>query len=158
MRKWLATFPCNSGFRAIRQLAFRNFHGPEQIKGYELIALCPNLRSLNIMFGDEFADPGMVPSLSIKSLSISVNAYESLDNIILIHQLHKLLQIPKLKRLDFGFHDWKHPMSNERARQVKAWLGVKFQGDGKKVHIVCKQMMYIHDSDESEMCSWQPYD
>lgn len=142
LRTWLATFPSASGYAAIRQVAFRNFHGPEQIKGYELIALCPNLLHLDIMLGDEFADPGTVPSLAISSLSSSVNAYESLDNIILMHQLHRLLKIPRLERLDFGFHDWETPLSNHRARQVMEWLRVKFRAQGREVHIHCRQMLY----------------
>jgi hypothetical protein len=142
MHKWLATFPSELGYRSIQQLAFRNFHGPEQIKGYELIALCPKLRYLDVMLGDEYSDPGTVPSLAFSSLSSSVNAYESLDNIILIHQLHRLVDIPNLELLEFGFHDWEERISNDRARQIKEWLKVKFQAKGKDVHVVCKQMQW----------------
>jgi hypothetical protein len=142
IRKWLATFPSEVGYRSIQQLAFRNFHGPEQIKGYELIALCPNLRYLNIMFGDEYSDPGTVPSLAISSLSSHVNAYESLDNIIIIHQLHRLLEIPNLEVLEFGFHDWELGVSSHRARQVKEWFKAKFQARGKYLLVVCKQMQW----------------
>jgi hypothetical protein len=152
LRRWLATFPAGLGYGSIHELSFRNFHGPEQIKGYELIALCPNLRYLQLMLGDEFSDPGTVPSLAIKSLSSSVNAYESLDNIILIHQLRKLTDIPKLELLEFGFHDWEQPISCDRARQVKEWLKVKFRAKGRDVHVVCKQMrwngMYTTDNDD----------
>ncbi|CAO2654973.1 Nn.00g117060.m01.CDS01 [Neocucurbitaria sp. VM-36] len=152
LRKWLVTFPSDSGFRAIRQLAFRNFDGPEQIKGYELIALCPNIRTLDIMFGDEYADPGTIPLLdimfgdadpgtipssAIDSLISSVNAYESLDNIISMHQLYRLVQVPHLERLHFGFHDWEQPISIDRARQVMEWLRIEFQAKGKTVHIEC---------------------
>jgi|TARA_R110002003_G_scaffold232_12_gene16819 hypothetical protein len=152
LRRWLATFPAGLGYGSIQELSFRNFHGPEQIKGYELIALCPNLRYLQLMLGDEFSDPVTVPSLAIKSLSSSVNAYESLDNIILIHQLRKLTDIPKLELLEFGFHDWEQPISCDRARQVKEWLKVKFRAKGRDVHVVCKQMrwngMYTTEDDD----------
>ncbi|KAH7398534.1 hypothetical protein BKA66DRAFT_437583 [Pyrenochaeta sp. MPI-SDFR-AT-0127] len=148
LRKWLATLPSGSGFRAIRELAFRNFHGPEQIKGYELISLCPNLCQLNIMFGDEYSDPGIVPSLAIRSLSSAYNAYESLDNIVLMHQLHKLVDIPKLERLYFGFHDWEQPVSMDRARQVTEWLGVKFRAQGRIVRIECQQILYGNPGDD----------
>ncbi|KAF1846508.1 uncharacterized protein K460DRAFT_417572 [Cucurbitaria berberidis CBS 394.84] len=157
-QNWLASFPSNSGFRAIRQLAFRNFHGPEQIKGYELIALCTNLRSLNIKFGDEYASPGTIPSLAITSLSSSVNAYENLDNIIYIHQLYRLLDISRLERLEFGFHDWEQPISVDRAREVMEWLRDKFQAIGRTVYIECKQMMYVEDSDGEFGCSFDPND
>jgi hypothetical protein len=143
LRKWLAAFrPSGLGYRSIRQLAFRSFHGPEQIKGYELIALCPNLQYLNIMLGDEYSGAGDVPSLAISSLSSLANAYDSLDNIILMHQLHRLLEIPMLEVLEFGFHDWAQPVSCDRARQVKEWLKGKFQGKGKEVYVVCKQMQW----------------
>jgi hypothetical protein len=142
LRRWLTTIPLELGYRSIHHLAFRNFHGPEQIKGFELIALCPNLRHLNIMLGDEYSDPGTIPSLAISSLSSSVNAYESLDNIISMHQLHKLIVIPKLELLEFGFHDWEQPVSCDRARQVKEWLKVKFQARGREVIVVCKQMQW----------------
>ena len=145
LRRWLATFPSGSGYRSIHSLSFRNFHGPEQIKGYELIALLPNLKHLFVMLGDEYSDPGTVPSLAISSLSSSANAYESLDNIILMHQLHRLVDIPNLKVLEFGFHDWEQPMSHDRARQVKEWLNVKFRAKGKEVYIVCKQMQWGGD-------------
>jgi hypothetical protein len=159
LRKWLATLPFELGYRSIHQLAFRNFHGPEQIKGYELIALCPNLRHLNLMLGDEFSDPGTVPSLAISSLSSSVNAYESLDNILLIHQLHRLVNLPRLELLEFGFHDWEQPVSGDRARQVKEWLKVKFQAHGKNVHVVCKQMQWSsnYSADEVDEISLQWY-
>jgi hypothetical protein len=137
LRKWLATFEL--GYRSIHQLSFRNFHGPEQIKGYELIVLCPNLRYLFVMIGNEHSDPGTVPSLAISSLSSSANAYESLDNIVLMHKLSQLVETPELQVLEFGFHDWE-PMSHDRARQVKEWLSVKFRAKGKDVSIVCKQM------------------
>jgi hypothetical protein len=153
LRKWLASIPFELGYRSVRQLAFRNFHGPEQNKGFELIALCPNLRHLNIMLGDEYSDPGTIPSLAISSLSSSVNAYESLDNIILMHQLHRLLDIPSLQLLEFGFHDWEQPISSDRARQVKEWLKVKFQAKGRDVLVICKQMQWggnrsVDDVDE----------
>ncbi|KAL5117884.1 hypothetical protein ACEQ8H_004202 [Pleosporales sp. CAS-2024a] len=158
LRKWLATFHDNLGYRSIHHLAFRNFHGPEQIKGFELIALCPNLRRLNIMLGDEYSDPGTVPSLAISSLSSSVNAYETLDNIILMHQLHRLLDIPELRLLEFGFHDWEHQVSCDRARQVKEWLKVKFHAKGRHVNVVCKQMQWRGSSssveDGDEVLSW----
>jgi hypothetical protein len=157
LRKWLATLPNELGYRSIQHLAFRNFHRPEQIKGFELIALCTNLRHLNVMLGDEYSDPGTIPSLAISSLSSSVNAYESLDNIILMHQLHKLIDIPRLELLEFGFHDWEQPVSCDRARQVKEWLTVKFQNKGKDVNVVCKQMQWggdcsINDMDEISLC------
>jgi hypothetical protein len=142
LRKWLPTLSSGLGFRSIHQLAFRNFHGPEQHKGFELIAHCPNLRHLSVMLGDEYADAGTVPSLAISSLSSSVNAYESLDNIIMMHQLHKLAEISSLQVLEFGFHDWEQPMSHDRARQVKEWLSVKFVAKGMDVNIVCKQMQW----------------
>ncbi|KAH7069085.1 hypothetical protein BKA63DRAFT_100932 [Paraphoma chrysanthemicola] len=142
LRRWLATFPDGLGYRAVRELSFRNFHGPEQNKGYELMALCPNLRYLHLMLGDEFADPGTIPSLAIKSLSRSANVYETLDNIILMHQLLRLTDIPRLELLEFGFHDWEQPISFDRARQVKEWLKVKFEAKGKDVHVVCKQMRW----------------
>jgi hypothetical protein len=151
IRKWLATFPLRLGYRSIQHLAFRNFHGPEQIKGFELIALCPNLRNLNIMLGDEYSDPGTIPSLAISSLSSSVNAYESLDNIILMHQLHKLIDVPKLELLEFGFHDWEQPISCDRARQVKEWLKVKFKAKGRDVNVVCKQMQWGGDCSFDDM-------
>jgi len=150
LRKWLPTLSSGLGYRSIRRLAFRNFHGPEQHKGYELIAKCPNLHHLFIMLGDEYADAGTVPSLAISSLSSSVNAYESLDNIILMHQLHKLADIPTLRVLEFGFHDWEQPMSHDRARQIKNWLGVKFEAKGMDVNIVCKQMQWGGSSAGSE--------
>jgi hypothetical protein len=159
MRKWLATFPSELGYRSIQQLAFRNFHGPEQIKGYELIALCPKLRYLDIMLGDEFSNPGTIPSLAISSLSSSVNAYESLDNIIVIHQLHRLVEIPNLELLEFGFHDWEERISSDRARQIKEWLKVKFQAKGKDVHVVCKQMQWRgrHAADDVDEIALQWY-
>jgi hypothetical protein len=149
LRRWLASFPTNLGYRSIRHLFFRNFHGPEQIRGYDLIALCPNLRSLNIMFGDEYSDPGTVPSLATTSLSSVVNAYECFDNILLMHQLHRLIEIPNLETLEFGFHNWEQPFSSNRARQVKEWLTVKFQAKGKSTHIICKQMQWgsTHSAD-----------
>jgi hypothetical protein len=137
LRKWLATFEL--GYRSIHQLSFRNFHGPEQIKGYELIVLCPNLRYLFVMIGNEHSDPGTVPSLAISSLSSSANAYESLDNIVLMHKLSQLVETPELQVLEFGFHDWE-PMSHDRARQVKEWLSVKFRAKGKDVSIVCSRV------------------
>ncbi|KAJ4368386.1 hypothetical protein N0V83_006743 [Neocucurbitaria cava] len=153
MREWLSAFSSDSAFRSIRQLAFRNFHGPDQIRGYELIAMCPNIRFLDIMFGDEYAHPGTVPTLAIKSLSSSVNAYESLDNIIAMHQLYRLVDIPKLKGLHFGFHDWDSKVSNDRARQVMAWLRAKFQAQKRHVQIECKQMWYnFDDEDEHDAC------
>ena len=143
LRKWFATIPPSGlGYRSIRQLAFRNFHGPEQVKGYELMAMCPNLQFLNIMLGDEYSEAGDVPSLGISSLSSLANAYDSLDNIILMHQLHRLLDIPKLKILEFGFHDWAQPVSSVRARQVKEWLKSKLQAKGRDVYVVCKQMQW----------------
>lgn len=142
LRKWLATFPSDTGYRAVRQIAFRNFHGPEQIKGFELLALCSNLRHLDVMLGDEYSDPGTVPSLAIKSLSSAVNAYESLDNIILMHQLYRFVELPRLQRLYFGFHDWQGEMSYDRARQVMEWLRVKFRAKGNKVYLDCRQMRY----------------
>jgi hypothetical protein len=156
LRKWLATLPSGLGYRSVRQLAFRNFHGPEQIKGFELIALCPNLRHLNLMLGDEWSDPGTVPSLAISSLSSSVNAYETLENIILIHQLHRLVDLPKLQVLEFGFHDWESSVSSDRARQVKEWLRVKFHAKGKDVNIVCKQMLWgsSHFTDNVDVSFW----
>jgi hypothetical protein len=142
LRAWLATLPSDLGYRSIRALAFRNFHGPEQMKGYELIALCPNLRRLNIMLGDEWSDPGTVPSLAINALSSSVNAYETLENIIAMQQLHKLLEIPALEELEFGFHDWEVAVSEDRARQVKEWLRMKWSARGKEVNVVCRQMLW----------------
>jgi hypothetical protein len=103
----------------------------------------PNLKYLCVMLGDEYSDPGTVPSLAISSLSSSVNAYESLENIILMHQLHRCIDIPNLEVLEFGFHDWEQPMSHDRARQVKEWLDVKFKAKGKEVNIVCKQMQWV---------------
>lgn len=138
--KWLATFPFDSGYRSVRQMMFRNFHGPEQNKGFELISRCHNLRSLDIMLGDEFSEPGTVPSLSMKALSSSLNAYDSFDHIILVYQLHRLLDIPKLARLEFGFHDWEQPVSVERARQVKEWLRMESQAKGIRMDVVCRQM------------------
>jgi hypothetical protein len=153
IRKWLATFPSDLGYRSIQQLAFRNFHGPGQARGYELIALCPRLRHLSIMFGDEHSDSGTILSLSIRSHSSSVNANESLDNIILIHQIHRILEIPNLELLEFGFHDWEHQISYGRAAQIKEWLQVKFRAKGKDVYVVCKQMQWhgrysLEDVDE----------
>jgi hypothetical protein len=143
LRKWLATIPPSGlGYRSIRQLAFRSFHGPEQIKGYELMAMCPNLQFLNIMLGDEYSEAGDVPSLAISSLTSFANEYDSLDNIILMHQLHRLLDLPKLEVLEFGFHDWAQPVSCNRARQVKEWLKSKFQAKGREVYVVCKQMQW----------------
>ncbi|KAF2027696.1 hypothetical protein EK21DRAFT_102393 [Setomelanomma holmii] len=142
LRRWLATFPLGLGYDCIQELSFRNFHGPEQIKGYELITLCPNLRYLSIMFGDEYSNPGTVPSMAIKPLSSSANVYENLDNIILMHQLRKLTEVTNLELLEFGFHDWDQPISFDRARQVKEWLRVKFRAKGKDVPIVCKQMRW----------------
>lgn len=160
LHKWLTTFPAGTGYSAVKQLAFRNFHGPEQIKGYDLIALCPNLRSLSVMLGDEYSSPGSVPSFAITSLSTSANAYDSLDNIILMHQLHKLVDIPKLNVLEFGFHDWEQPASCDRARQVKEWLKVKFQVRGRDVNVVCKQMQWgaSHPDDDLDDLSarWYP--
>ncbi|KAF2129320.1 hypothetical protein P153DRAFT_366731 [Dothidotthia symphoricarpi CBS 119687] len=154
LRKWLATFPSETGYRAIRQLAFRSFHGPEQIKGFELIALCPNLRSLDVMFGDEYSDPGTVPSLAIESLSSAANAYDTLENIVVMHQLHRYIEIPKLERMDFGFHDWQGDVSCERARQVMEWLRVKFHAKGRDVHIECQQMRQeMSDSDDDFVCA-----
>ncbi|KAF1919950.1 hypothetical protein BDU57DRAFT_585973 [Ampelomyces quisqualis] len=140
LRKWLATFPRNLGYLSIHHLAFRNFHGPEQIKGYELLALCSNIRTLNIMFGDEFSDPGIVPSLAISSLSSAINAYESFDNVLLIHQLYRIVELPNLEVLEYGFHDWDEPVSGARERQITEWFGIKFRGKGRDVSVVCKQM------------------
>jgi hypothetical protein len=160
LRNWLATFPAETGYRAIKQFAFRNFHGPEQIKGYDFVALCPNLRYLSVMLGDEYSSPGNIPSLAITSLSTSANAYDSLDNIILMHQLHKLVEIPRLEVLEFGFHDWEQPISCDRARQVKEWLGVKFRARGRDVNVVCKQMQWgaLHPDDDLDDLSarWYP--
>lgn len=147
LRRWLATFPSGSGFLAIRQLAFRNFHGPEQIKGYELIDLCPNLRRLNVMFGDEYSNPGTIPSLAIKSLGSSYTVHESLDDIIITYQLRRLLEVPKLERLDFGFHDWEQPISLHRAREMTEWLDAKFRAQGRNVRIGCRQILYNHTDD-----------
>jgi hypothetical protein len=144
--RWLATLPAGRGYRSVRHLAFRNFHGLEQIKGIELIALCPNVRSLNIMLGDEYSDPGNVPSMALSTLSSAINAYENLDNIILMYQLHRLIEIPNLEVLEFGFHNWELPVSSIRARQVKQWFVSKFQAKGRSVHVVCKQMQWGRES------------
>jgi hypothetical protein len=111
------------------------------------------------MLGDEYSDPGTVPSLAFSSLSSSVNAYESLDNIILIHQLHRLVDIPNLELLEFGFHDWEERISNDRARQIKEWLKVKFQAKGKDVHVVCKQMQWRgrHSAEDVDEIALQWY-
>ncbi|KAF2828953.1 hypothetical protein CC86DRAFT_368104 [Ophiobolus disseminans] len=160
IRRWLATFPSGSGYRSICNMSFRNFHGPEQIKGYELVSMLPNLKYLFVMLGDEYSDPGTVPSLAISSLSSSVNAYENLDNIILMHQLHKLTDLPSLEVLEFGFHDWEQPMSHDRARQVKEWLDVKFRARGKEVSIVCKQMQWggMYSANDVDEIAMQWYD
>lgn len=142
LRRWLATFPSGRGYRSVRHLTFRNFHGPEQIKGLELIAMLPNLRVLNVMLGDEYSDPGNVPSLALSPLSTAINAYENLDNIILMYQLHQLIDIPNLEVLEFGFHNWEQPVSSYRARQVKQWFVSKFQARGREVNIICKQMQW----------------
>lgn len=142
LRRWLATFPSNHGYLSIQALAFRNFHGPEQLKSYELLSLCPNIRSLNIMFGDEFSDPGMVPSLAISSLSSTINAYESFENLLLMHQLHRVVALPKLEVLEFGFHDWLEPVSGARERQIEEWLRMKFRGRGRDVRVFCKQVAW----------------
>lgn len=142
MRRWLETLSPHLGFNAIYHLSFRNFHGAEQNKGYELIAQLPSLTHLIIMLGDPNSAPSTFPSLAISQLSSSANAYESLDNIIIMHRLHRLFEIPSLKVLEFGFHDWEQMISHDRARQVKEWLNIKFRAQGKDVNIVCKQMQW----------------
>ncbi|KAH7395270.1 hypothetical protein DE146DRAFT_616173 [Phaeosphaeria sp. MPI-PUGE-AT-0046c] len=149
LRRWLATLP--SGYRSVRHLTFRNFHGPEQIKGLELIALLPNLRVLNVMLGDEYSDPGDVPSLALSPLSSAINAYENIDNIILMYQLHRLFEIPNLEVLEFGFHNWEQPVSSHRARQVKQWFVSKFQARGRDVNVVCKQMQWDNGSSSDDV-------
>jgi hypothetical protein len=139
LRRWFATFPNSAGYISIQRLAFRNFHGPEQIKGYELLSLCPNIRSLNIMFGDEFSDPGMVPSLAISSLSSAINAYESFDNVLLMRQFHRIIELPKLEVFEFGFHDWEEPVSWPKERQIEEWLGMKCREKGRDIRVVCKR-------------------
>lgn len=138
LRRWLATFPHNLGYLSIQHLSFRNFHGPEQIKGYELLALCPNVRTLNIMFGDEYSDPGIVPSLALSSLSSAINAYESFDNVLLIHQLHRIAELPRLEVFEYGFHDWEEPVCGARERQITEWIGMKCRGKGRDVRVVCR--------------------
>jgi hypothetical protein len=142
IRKWLATFPSELGYRSIQQLAFRNFHGPEQARGYELIALCPKLRSLSIMFGSKRYDLEITPLTSISSHSSPANACESPLSIRLNHQIHKILAIPNLELFEFGFHDWEHPVNSARARHIKKWLQDRFQSKGKNVYVVCKQMQW----------------
>jgi hypothetical protein len=82
------------------------------------------------MFGDEWSDPVIVPSLAITALRSFVNAYETLDNVIVMHQLHRLLEIPALEDLGFGFHDWEVAVSAKRAGQVKEWLERGFRPMG----------------------------
>lgn len=140
--KWLAAFPGESGYRAVQHVAFRNFHDLEQLLGYQLLSSCYNIRSLNIMFGDEFSNTGMLSSLSMMGYSGAMNAYESIDNFMLKYQLHRLLELPKLETLDFGFHDWVQPVSTERARYMKDWLTEEFRARGRYVKIECRQMQW----------------
>ena len=150
MRKWLKSFAYNAGFRAIKQLSFRNFYGPEQIKGHELIALCPNLRHIDITFGDEFSNHVPGNSWDWKR-EASHNPLESLDEMIRSYQLNDLLAIPKLERFSFEFFQWDVLVSPVRARQLIEWLQIGFAAKGKMVQIECDELRrYDEESEEEE--------
>ncbi|KAH8724891.1 hypothetical protein GQ44DRAFT_707979 [Phaeosphaeriaceae sp. PMI808] len=136
LRSWLATFPAGTGYHCIRHISFRNFNSSEQLHGYELIALCPNLRHLNIMFNVEYVSPSATPL----TITPEVSAIESLDDLIHTYQLKKIFDVPKLQIFEFGFHHWKLPVSSERTTRVTEWFQAGFRGRGKHVDIVCSQL------------------
>ncbi|OAL51867.1 hypothetical protein IQ07DRAFT_586217 [Pyrenochaeta sp. DS3sAY3a] len=152
----LAAFPAGTGYKSIRRLTFRNFHGIEQTRGYQLIALCPSLRSLEIMFGDEYHRPERSPTPVedvIDAPNGSIDAHENLTATILMYEMHRLFKVPNLKQLGFGFHGWTSSTSPKLAEQIISWLAQEFLAGAMSVELKCAQLHY-DTSDEEYHGDW----
>ncbi len=137
LRRWLETLPPRIGFQVIRRLKFKYFHGPEQIKGWELISRCPNLRHLNIRFTCESASFGSAGSAGYFETHFNnfTSSHGGLDSIIRLYDLEKLFEIPKLERLEFGSYDWRRRYGLGRTKQLCEWLSMWFQMHDRTVNV-----------------------
>lgn len=139
----LAAFPADSGYSSIRRLAFRNFHGIGQTKGYELIALCPNLQKLSVMFGDEFDRPVWSPTPfqdAIEKPNGSIDAHQNLANTILMYEMHHILRVPRLKKFEFAYHSWDYIITSKSAEEMISWFSQQFLAVAMSVEIACAQL------------------
>jgi hypothetical protein len=139
-----------AAFLAIQQLEFEDFTESKCAPHYMLIFACPNLTAHKL----RFSTSALMQSPTMESIFISRIAHT--------HQLHKVVDIPRLETLNFRFPDMK--ACNLKIRPslgLRYWFLMRWNNVERNVKVNCgfedskaDEELWSEDADRTHVCTF----